>query len=196
MKRRLLIVAIFLLLGAVVNVAVAWCYAIGGWLPEGRQTIVELDRGEAKQLFADRMAVVAESTSGYEERCVGRTFLVVYIDPPDLAEHHVQVLMTGWPCLALEGHWGLVHGRPKASGLLITRWGRRHTVVTCPLRPLWPGFAIDTIFYAAILWLLIPGPFVLRRFLRVRRGLCPKCAYPMGESAVCTECGRSLPSLT
>ncbi len=37
------------------------------------------------------------------------------------------------------------------------------------------------------------GPFALRRFLRVRRGLCPKCAYPMGESSVCTECGRALP---
>ncbi len=62
-----------------------------------------------------------------------------------------------------------------------------------PLGPIWPGFAINTIFYAAILWLLIPGPFTLRRFLRLRRGLCPKCAYPMGESTVCTECGHALP---
>ncbi len=46
---------------------------------------------------------------------------------------------------------------------------------------------------ATLLWLLIPGPFALRRFLRVRRGLCPKCAYPMGESSVCTECGCGLP---
>ena len=196
MKRRLLIIAIFLLLGAVVNVAVAWCYAIGGWLPEGRQTTVELDRGEAKQLFADRLAVVAEPTSGYEERCVGRTFLVVSIDPPDLAEHQVQVLMTGWPCLALEGQWGLVHGRSKASGLLITRWERRHQAVAFPLRPLWPGFAVNTLLYAVILWLLLLGPFALRRFLRLRWGLCPKCAYPMGESQVCTECGKPLPSST
>ncbi len=62
-----------------------------------------------------------------------------------------------------------------------------------PLHPIWPGFAINTLFYAAILWLLIPGPFALRRFLRVKRGLCPKCAYPMGESALCSECGRVLP---
>ncbi len=65
-----------------------------------------------------------------------------------------------------------------------------------PLHPIWPGFAINTLFYAAILWLLLPGPFALRRFLRLRRGLCPKCAYPMGESVVCTECGGALPSLT
>ena len=62
-----------------------------------------------------------------------------------------------------------------------------------PLCPIWPGFLLNTLLYAAILWLLIPGPFALRRFLRVRRGRCPKCAYPMGESAVCTECGRPLP---
>ncbi len=62
-----------------------------------------------------------------------------------------------------------------------------------PLRPVWPGFAVNTSFYAAILWLLIPGPFVLRRLVRRRRGLCPKCAYPMGESEVCTECGNELP---
>ena len=62
-----------------------------------------------------------------------------------------------------------------------------------PLRPLWPGFAVNTLFYAAVLWLLICGPFVLRRFVRVKRGLCPACAYPMGKSGVCSECGKTLP---
>ena len=62
-----------------------------------------------------------------------------------------------------------------------------------PLRPIWPGFVANTAFYAAILWLLIPGPFALRRFIRVKRGRCVKCGYPMGESAVCTECGKAIP---
>ncbi len=61
-----------------------------------------------------------------------------------------------------------------------------------PLGPIPLGFAVNTLFYAALLWLLIPGPVALRRFLRVRRGLCPKCAYPMGGSSVCTECGGAL----
>ncbi len=61
-----------------------------------------------------------------------------------------------------------------------------------PLRPLPLGFAINTLFYAALLWPLICVPLALRGLLRLRRGLCPKCAYPMGESAVCTECGRAL----
>ena len=61
-----------------------------------------------------------------------------------------------------------------------------------PFLPIWPGFAVNTIFYAAVLWLLIPGPFVLRRFIRVKRGLCSACAYPRGESDVCSECGKAL----
>ena len=60
-----------------------------------------------------------------------------------------------------------------------------------PLLPVWPGFLINTIFYAAVLWLPF-GPFAMRRLIRLKRGLCPKCAYPMGESSVCTECGREL----
>jgi hypothetical protein len=73
----------------------------------------------------------------------------------------------------------------------LTSWEGFHRVL--PLRPIWPGFTFNTIFYAAVLWLVILGPFVLRRFLRVKRDLCPWCAYPVGESAACTECGRPLP---
>jgi len=62
-----------------------------------------------------------------------------------------------------------------------------------PLRPIWPGFAVNTILYAAFLWLLFCGPFVLRRFIRVRRGLCLACGYPMGKSSICSECGEALP---
>ena len=62
-----------------------------------------------------------------------------------------------------------------------------------PLRAIWPVFALNTIFYAAILWMLVAGAFALRRFSRARRGLCPTCAYPMGQSATCTECGKPRP---
>ena len=62
-----------------------------------------------------------------------------------------------------------------------------------PLYPIWPGFAINTIFYAAILWLLFAAPFTLRRWRRIRRGLCVRCAYPVGTNAVCSECGASIP---
>jgi len=62
-----------------------------------------------------------------------------------------------------------------------------------PVQPLWLGFAVNTAFYAAILSLLTAGLFALRGLLRTGRGLCPACAYPRGESDVCSECGKALP---
>jgi len=62
-----------------------------------------------------------------------------------------------------------------------------------PQTILWPGFAINTIFYAAILWLLFAIPGFARRRIRIKRGQCPACAYPIGESPICTECGTPIP---
>jgi hypothetical protein len=89
---------------------------------------------------------------------------------------------VGWPCLCLET--ARYDGR-------IDRLRTRTISGTADAlqRTVWPGFAVNTIFYAAILWLLLAAPFALRRRLRKQRGLCPACAYPIGESATCTECG-------
>ncbi len=94
---------------------------------------------------------------------------------------------------SMEGAFWQNHGDRLYRGAVEFGGDSRANMRIFPLRPLLPGFVFNTLFYAGILWLLLPGPFVLRRFLRVRRGLCPKCAYPMGESAVCTECGCELP---
>ncbi len=107
MKRRVLVIAVFLLGGVVVNVATAWWFS--DWIEEG---------------------------------------------------HTVPRFLEAW-----DRHYSR-----------------------------WPYFAfvITTLLYATSLWLLIPGPFALRRFIRVKRGLCPACAYPRGESDVCSECGKAL----
>jgi hypothetical protein len=64
-----------------------------------------------------------------------------------------------------------------------------------PLRPLWPGFALNTLLYAAILFALIRGPFIARRTLRRRRGLCVSCGYDLRgrgpDHAACPECGAA-----
>ena len=60
------------------------------------------------------------------------------------------------------------------------------------LFPRFTFFEPDLSFYDFVLWLLFGGPFALGRFIRVKRGLCPKCTYPMGQSDVCSECGKAL----
>ena len=65
-----------------------------------------------------------------------------------------------------------------------------------PLRPIWPRFAANFALYwigiAAALFAILQA----RRQIRVRRGRCARCAYPMAglPAAHCPECGWSPPS--
>ncbi len=121
----------------------------------------------------------------------------------------IQIGSDGWPCRALHWERWYVQNQksPRSSedlprdtwwlsGIFLptgNAYPRLLDVRRLPLRPIWPGFLVNTLFYAAVLWLLICGPFALRRFVRVKHGLCPACAYPIGESGVCSECGGALP---
>ena len=123
---------------------------------------------------------------------------------------HKGVSSRGWPLLSMSCEYDFFQrqtpARPVRSirvssgittGAIDPSWihgpDTRGLPRALPLRPIPRGFAINTIFYAVLLWLLICGPFALRRFLRVNRGLCVKCGYPRGELPVCTECGAELP---
>ncbi len=80
-----------------------------------------------------------------------------------------------YPSLIVPERWRLLSARPRL-----------------PRQPIWPGFAINTIFYAAILWLPF-APLLLRRYVRVRRGQCIECGYDLrgGDHGVCPECEAS-----
>jgi hypothetical protein len=68
------------------------------------------------------------------------------------------------------------------------------TVRAFPLRPLWPGFAINTIFYAAVLWVLFAVPGAIRKRVRRKRGQCAACGYSLRgtpEIDKCPECGAT-----
>ncbi len=239
MKRRLLIVAVFLLAGAVVNVAVAWGCALWSPLPPPERMRGPTPADRAWWQEHARTGITPEPLLLSMTEAFGSDYRLLTGARED-AGIHVRVQLyddglvqtfeftsgqsnpnpwdqslraqAGWPLRSMAGErWQaaapfnalkpVVHALalppgPEAVHVAAipiqrsTAGGAQHRLA--PLRPLWPGFAVNTLFYAAILWLLIPGPFALRRFIRVRRGLCPACAYPMGESAVCTECGKAL----
>jgi hypothetical protein len=203
-------VVVFLILGAVVNVAVAWDVVSAslcerGGLGNGKgspngEVHVAVALGCASFIRPD--AFTCDGTSAEGRRLWMAVFGEqefgsidgdwVCLDSGDLGlewcteglgvrtlclnrpSRHVLVQKSGWPTLALQ--------KREVGGL------EEHHVLL-PLRPIWPGFAINTVFYAAILWALFAMSFVVRRRRRVRRGLCAGCAYPVGTSDVCTECG-------
>jgi hypothetical protein len=67
---------------------------------------------------------------------------------------------------------------------------RRHACLS--LMPVWPGFAANTLLYAALAWVPLRGVGTLRRWRRSRRGRCPACGYDLAGLAAgtaCPECG-------
>ena len=60
-----------------------------------------------------------------------------------------------------------------------------------PYRPLPLGLAINTLFYALLWFVLFRGLKLVRTKRRLRRGLCPNCAYDLQHTftAPCPECG-------
>jgi hypothetical protein len=191
-KRRATKLILFLLLGAIINVAVAWACA----------TMIHPHDGHADLWTASPPWVNA--------RCTIRAFGRTRVSQWQEEGRRVAVDYAGIPILGLKCenerdpiiivddiNWTALPGNPNANisgGIQLGSFskiiGMGPTWRALPLIPIWPGFAINTIFYAAILWLLFAAPGLIRRRRRIKRGLCPACAYPVGDSAVCTECGK------
>ena len=188
-------VIVFLLLGAIVNVAVAWAGAL--WDPADVGTEIDPDYATEilQRKFGEELEFVYKVAPGRSSSGLGvsHTYCLAFAEGNDEAYgwHDVR---AGWPMRALAGQ---VLYEPDHRRLVNT-WDapRSYGYRGVPLGPLWPGFAVNTASYAIILWLLIPGPFVLRRVIRIRRGRCPKCGYDLrgappevGTGGGCPECG-------
>lgn len=106
----------------------------------------------------------------------------------------------GWPLLALRSQTAQAPpgNRPSEP---VTTWGialdkaRDSTLdsLVLPLRPIWTGFAIDTLLYAGLAFGLFICPGMLKHAVRRRRGRCQRCGYDLrgsSQSAVCPECGN------
>jgi hypothetical protein len=207
MKRWLLRIFVFLLLGAIVNVAVAWGCALmahPGRLSFGERPVLpaEHDRWFSRgpnDCFAQHAPtrVMTATALGSE------TTIAIAHDELDRSVAQFRHARAGWPMLAWGGEsWVCRTMQDRSARGLITvgrtyidDLGKQRSVVFLPYVPLWPGFAINTVFYAAMLWMLFAGPFALRRWRRIKRGLCPKCGYDLrGRSAgtdACPECGTN-----
>ena len=228
--RRVVVILVLLLAGAVVNVAVAWGCAIwihlggGPWSthitavePWGKPNgfVGRTDRFGSTQLHATYPSYLVPPSDRHPPP---DSMFVPWgrIEPPresgagkppeeeDLGEAlGPRVLVDdgrGWPMRSMWCGWSGSMRLP--SGRVTGPWEIMHGIALKPVVPggreraiplaVWvPGFAVNTLFYAAILWLLIPGPFALRRLIRRRRGLCPACGYDMkhAEHESCPECG-------
>lgn len=102
---------------------------------------------------------------------------------------------AGWPipCLQWAAEDDTKPG-PILRGLPVPLPHREWPERRLPLRPLWLGLAVDVVVWTVAATVVVTWFGFVRANWRIRRGLCPGCAYPATEVGVCPECGRSAPS--
>ncbi|MCH8343390.1 MAG: hypothetical protein IH983_05340 [Planctomycetes bacterium] len=226
MKRRLVTLAIFLLLGAVVNVAVAWGITAHAEFNETslRQTQETIEDSEWPRVVPQHWPPVRTAWDAHAFGWRVRRFMGRRLDEDrttgqlEVSEHFlVDIYEVGWPSGSLQWETWLdftISRNPQVTtsyrfkGQPARTWWRSGIPVSdqrfgfgsrswkgLPIRPVYFGFAINTLFYAGILWLVIAGRFALRRHIRRKRGLCVACGYDLrhADHAACPECGGLLP---
>jgi len=119
--------------------------------------------------------------------------------------------VSGWPCRALRCDERVDRASERQSGLTYREryqlfggfdvidhlpeptpgfepWPIERPI---PVRPILPGFIVNTLFYAAIWFGVLFVPGIAKRAIRRKRGRCVKCGYDLrGDVAAgCPECG-------
>ena len=220
MKRWLAKLVVFLLLGAVVNVAVAWGSALWIDLPINNPLYSNLST-PGGEWFARTLIAFGTTQVRSERKKQSSAGYASDLSPKQVVPYWGEILMTptveyqaggpgirewrvidgrGWPIRTLWSETSRCVGvgsflpcerNRYAIPISWPLWSSNARVRSLPLRPIWPGFAINTVFYAVSLWLLTLGPFTARRMIRRKRGHCIKCGYDLrhAEHEVCPECG-------
>ena len=209
-------VIVFLLLGAIVNVAVAWGIAVSPLMPEalGGRRFVFKSAAMGTWEYLQANSVGASSVClGFP---IGLNYFPVFpvqgekrmpswvsLTPEDVVEYledpvprysGMELRAAGWPLLATQYRFRFEVGSYRrrsnlvVDALQIPRGSRSRDSWILPTRPIWPGLTINTLFYAAILWALFAMPAALRRKRRIKRGLCVKCGYDLRGSSAASAC--------
>jgi hypothetical protein len=244
MRRRLIQLGLFLLAGAIVNVAVAWgcayyvltpetvvdsALSIEGPTSDQWRVAVLRKHGQVRILSSRRSRHFRRPG---EPTPIGPAELVPrwagFLYPESLEGANMRLIAAdarGWPLVAMFSAFEVEVGSPGDAGMRSSSgpialgdhkrmiagcaispadpnvtWISPYHIRAIPTKPIWSGFAINTVFYAAALWLLFATPLTLRRRRRIRRGLCPSCEYDLrgrlptdsqANGGLCPECGAS-----
>ncbi len=226
MKRIFLKLVVFLLLGALINVGVAWGCA---WWSKPSMYFQEALHVDEPDSPLDGFHAGRNWGFGWER--VSTSYIGGATGGTTAAKY--EALLPDWGRSVLDGsHWSdkeglrFIHEVRTVEGCglpMLTLWGgvldpaggwhtpfpppgdfafaiplesstdlRTSEWRWLPLFPMLPGFAINTLFYAALLWLPFAA-FVTRRLIRKRRGRCVRCGYDLTgtEHDLCPEYGEA-----
>lgn len=191
MKKWLLI---SVLIGIVVNILLAWSLAFVR--PSFEQTVVTIS--DSLEWLSDVPDDWPKPTHQNFSQSLGCSAKSVSVSHDSI--HYWQATFTyGLPFQSMVLEMRRVTDEKTGQVQEELLWGvktsikRPNTVRAClPLRPMWLGFIANSVIYGGICWVGIAGVLFIQQWWRIKRRLCPKCAYPIGKSQLCTECGHEL----
>jgi len=139
----------------------------------------------------------------YQAQRLDLSTLADHLRPESLDDliMHSWYREVGWPLKAMTCsiHWKTqisnadiiytVHG-----GVQLTR-DKDFTPRALPLKPVWPGFAVNVVAWGGAWWLAMAALVVGRRVIRRRANRCVACGYPrrgLPTDFPCPECGQPL----
>ena len=196
--RRLYKLGVLFVLGAITNVAVAWGLAI--WAPAQNEERIGND--VAIGYWRSHLASWpsrAVDCHGWSRHSRGSSEKWYYLCESGSTSFAIE-RAHGWPKPSLTGTHIISHlelaGMPNIDHIWPPKFlikSRTEELRFLPLRPLWPGFVINTIVFAGLLWLPLAPRSVLR-CIRTHRGRCWACGYDLrgspAASKICPECGK------
>ncbi len=207
-RRRFARATIFLLLGAIINVAVAWACVYPG---VGGRRLGLIDDSHYELAWWQTYAPLEwKSKYGFSGEVLAPGFVVPlrYSDPsfPSARALYGSV-QSGLPLKSMGGHlWcittyhdesGRYNERDDLHSVGLWRFGSEldaedSLLSSLPLRPLWCGFMFNSTLYGGALWIFMlaaPRKIITRR--RLKHGRCPICNYDLRATTtgICPECG-------
>jgi hypothetical protein len=213
-RKLILRVIVLLLLGAIINVAVAWGSAL--LVDANRlsgQPGVDCwgnQRGWSFESWSSKTTTLVISMDALwsDGPCDPPPYWSIANSPvPDRGENGrffpaFGEIARGWPLrtlMSVDAIWSDEGETQEFEelwyGIRLQAHDATQAEITVPLRPIWPGFAINTIFYATVLWVIFAIPGIVKRLRRRRTGKCIHCGYDLRgqpvESTKCPECGKS-----
>lgn len=217
MKHHASVVLLFLILGAIVNIGVAWYCALG--ISFANQT--DADRGARfgpeVDLAVDRYDRLGAIHIEWYRSSEGKDHWEEGPDPLGLIPAWGRLSVApagealrelgdiegrGWPMLSMWWEQDRISWTSDSNRRHEAVLGALETALppfsgdmgmfprVLPIRPIWTGLLVNSVFYTCVLWLLLRVWIACRRIVRLTRGHCPNCCYPRGQSPVCTECGE------
>lgn len=202
MRRCFFHTCIFVTLGVVVNVVLAW--SLSFW-PTGLREISDFgavgSHSALQDFFGTDLTFVPSMSGGgsFQATGVEGMYFVGVVTGANPGTYGFDEYTAGWPLLALRGSRREVAGSYEHNGCIpLPAMIRPSSDRPLLFIPTFPGFVINTILYAILLFGLYITFHALsqqRQKRRRMRGLCGGCGYPIGQSSVCTECGETLRKL-